>query len=639
MKYKLALVMSVLCAFSAWTEAKVKLPAILSDGMVLQRERPVKIWGNADKGENVTVVFKKKKFSTVAGEDGKWLVELPPMKAGGPFEMTVNDIRLKDILVGDVWLCSGQSNMELTAGRVTDKFAEEIARDENPMIRYVKIPLGNDLHGPKDDLPGADWMPLTKETAPSFSALAYFFAKEMYRETQVPVGIVNSSWGGSSVEAWMSEEALQKFPRQLHERDLFDSDEYRELCNRSGQMMNRFWDTALYKGDRGLHDGICWNRPELDDTDWQTVDMFSKEWGRKNGYPVSGSHWFRQKVNVSAEQAGKEAVLRLGCMVDADSVFVNGISVGNTFYQYPPRIYRVPASILKPGENLVTVRLINYGGAASFVPDKPYCLAWGTDTVRLSSRWKYQLGCEMPARTNSVSFQNVPTGMYNSMISPLRNLTFTGALWYQGETNTGRPNEYEELLAAMIIDWREKLADKELPFFIVQLANFMKTHSEPVESNWAALREAQTKALKLDQVGMAVTIDIGLADDIHPKNKQEVGRRLALLALAGSYGKNVSSSAPVFQNYIIKGDKMELDFGQKQDGFKIKDTTLKGFTIAGPDRVFYSAEAMVQNGKIIVSSPKVSVPLAARYGWADNPDCNLYGENGLPVAPFRTDCW
>ena len=310
MKYKLALVMSVLCAFSAWTEAKVKLPAILSDGMVLQRERPVKIWGNADKGENVTVVFKKKKFSTVAGEDGKWLVELPPMKAGGPFEMTVNDIRLKDILVGDVWLCSGQSNMELTAGRVTDKFAEEIARDENPMIRYVKIPLGNDLHGPKDDLPGADWMSLTKETAPSFSALAYFFAKEMYRETQVPVGIVNSSWGGSSVEAWMSEEALQKFPRQLHERDLFNSDEYRELCNRSGQMMNRFWDTALYKGDRGLHDGICWNRPELDDTDWQTVDMFSKEWGRKNGYPVSGSHWFRQKVNVSAEQAGKEAVLK-----------------------------------------------------------------------------------------------------------------------------------------------------------------------------------------------------------------------------------------------------------------------------------------------------------------------------------------
>ena len=208
----------------------------------------------------------------------------------------------------------------------------------------MKIPLGNDLHGPKDDLPGADWMPLTKETAPSFSALAYFFAKEMYRETQVPVGIVNSSWGGSSVEAWMSEEALQKFPRQLHERDLFNSDEYRELCNRSGQMMNRFWDTALYKGDRGLHDGICWNRPELDDTDWQTVDMFSKEWGRKNGYPVSGSHWFRQKVNVSAEQAGKEAVLRLGCMVDADSVFVNGISVGNTFYQYPPRISRMPSS-------------------------------------------------------------------------------------------------------------------------------------------------------------------------------------------------------------------------------------------------------------------------------------------------------
>ena len=447
------------------------------------------------------------------------------MKAGGPFEMIVNDIRLKNILVGDVWLCSGQSNMELTVGRVTDKFAEEIARDENPMIRYVKIPLGNDLHGPKDDLPGTDWMSLTEETAPSFSALAYFFAKEMYRETQVPVGIVNSSWGGSSVEAWMSEEALQKFPRQLHERDLFNSDEYRELCNRSGQMMNRFWDAALYKGDQGLHDGICWNRPELDDTDWQTVDTFSKEWGRKNGYPVSGSHWFRQKVNVSAEQAGKEAVLRLGCMVDAASVFVNGIFVGNTFYQYPPRIYRVPASILKPGENLVTVRLINYGGAASFVPDKPYCLVWGTDTVHLSSRWKYQLGCEMPARTNSVSFQNIPTGMYNSMISPLRNLVFTGALWYQGETNTGRPNEYEELLTAMIADWREKLADKELPFFIVQLANFMQTHPHPVESNWAALREAQRRvALKVPNAALAVAIDLGEWNDIHPLNKKELAK-------------------------------------------------------------------------------------------------------------------
>ena len=550
MKYKLALVMSAFCAFSVWTEAKVKLPAILSDGMVLQRERSVKIWGNADKGESVTVVFKKKKFSTVAGEDGKWLVELPPMKAGGPSEMIVNDIRLKNILVGDVWLCSGQSNMELTVGRVTDKFAEEIARDENPMIRYVKIPLGNDLHGPKDDLPGTDWMSLTEETAPSFSALAYFFAKEMYRETQVPVGIVNSSWGGSSVEAWMSEEAssveawmseeaLQKFPRQVHERDLFNSDEYRELSYRSGQMMNRFWDAALYKGDQGLHDGICWNRPELDDTDWQTVDTFSKEWGRKNGYPVSGSHWFRQKVNVSAEQAGKDAVLRLGCMVDADSVFVNGTFVGNTFYQYPPRIYRVPASLLKPGENLVTVRLINYGGAASFVPDKPYCLVWRTDTVHLSSRWKYQLGCEMPARTNSVSFQNIPTGMYNSMISPLRNLVFTGALWYQGETNTGRPNEYEELLTAMIADWREKLADKELPFFIVQLANFMQTHPHPVESNWAALREAQRRvALKVPNAALAVAIDLGEWNDIHPLNKKELARvPNAALAVAIDLGE------------------------------------------------------------------------------------------------------
>ena len=231
-----------------------------------------------------------------------------------------------------------------------------------------------------------------------------------------------------------------------------------------------------------------------------------------------------------------------------------------------------------------------------------------------------------------------PGVCYNSMIYPLVPFTFAGFIWYQGEANVGRPEQYGDLFPALITDWRRQWRS-DFPFYFVQLANFMESKEIQPDSEWAALREAQTKALKLDQVGMAVTIDIGLADDIHPKNKQEVGRRLALVALAGSYGKNVSGSAPVFRNYRIKGDKMELDFGQKQDGFQIKGTTLKGFTIAGPDRVFYPAEAMVQNGKIIVFSPEVSIPLAARYGWADNPDCNLYGENGLPVAPFRTDCW
>lgn len=628
----------VFCAVTTLTEAKVKLPAVLSDGVVLQREQPIKIWGTADKNENVTVVFNKEKYQTMADADGKWLVELPSMMAGGPFEMSVNNIHVKDILIGDVWLCSGQSNMELTVARVVDMFREEIEHYENPMIHYAKTPLGNNSYAPQNDVSEMKWKPLTKESAPTYSALAYFFAKEMYELTKIPVGIINSSWGGSAVEAWLSEEALQAFPRILRERDLFNSDEYRELCNRAGGMMFRSWDNALYNGDAGLHSPILWNRPELDDSDWQTVDMFSREWSKKNGYPVSGSHWFRQEVTLTPEQAEKDAVLRMGCMVDADSVFVNGEFVGNITYQYPPRIYKVPASVLKPGENLVTVRLISYGGAASFVEDKPYCLAWNTDTVRLSREWKYRLGCEMPSRINSVSFQNVPTGMYNSMISPLRNLSFKGALWYQGETNTGRPNEYEALLSAMIADWREKLADDDLPFVVVQLANFMQTHTQPVESNWAALREAQRQvSLNVLHTALAVAIDLGEWNDIHPLNKKELARRISLSVQKMVYGnENIVTTGPVCTSMSVDGGKAVLSFKEGTNDFLPADT-IRGFSVAGKDGRYFRADAAIVAGnKISVSSNDVPYPANVRYAWDDNPKgANLKNKSGLPASPFQ----
>lgn len=457
MKYRFALLIVLACICSVLAEAKVKLPSVLSDGMVLQRERPIKIWGTADPGENVVVTFKKKKYTAVADENGKWLVTLPAMKAGGPYELTVNEMTVKDILIGDVWLCSGQSNMELTVARVADMFGRETATYENSMVRYVKTPYGNDLHGPKEDISQMNWTALNPQVAQSYAALPYFFAIEMYNETKVPVGIINSSWGGSSIEAWMSEDALQAFPKNLRERDIYNSDEYKALMNKAGGMMSRFWSLSLYKGDEGLHAPVKWYEPELNDSDWEEVNMFSYQLGSKDGYPVSGSHWFRQNIRLTAEQADKDAILRLGCMVNADSVYVNGVFVGTTSYQYPPRIYKVPASVLKAGENLVTVRLTNSGGRPSFVKGKPYCMAIDGDTVRLSEQWKYRLGCEMPAGRGGVSFQNIPTGMYNSMISPLRNLTFKGALWYQGESNAGRPDEYEALLTAMLKDWQGEI--------------------------------------------------------------------------------------------------------------------------------------------------------------------------------------
>lgn len=637
MKHKLILLLPVICLYSILADAKVKLPTVFSDGMVLQRERPIKVWGTAEPGEEVTVRLKKAKSLTTADADGKWQVELPAMKAGGPYELDVNEIKLRDVLIGDLWLCSGQSNMELTVGRVTDMFADEIATYENPMIRYVKTPYGNDLHEEKEDISQMNWKPLTKENALSFSALAYFFAKEMFNETDVPVGIVNSSWGGSSIEAWMSEDALRAFPRNLRERDIYNSDEYRELCNKAGNMMSKFWNTALYRDDEGLHAPVAWYSSELDDSDWETVDMFSSALGTKNSYPVCGSHWFRQKVRLTPQQSGKDAVLRLGCMVDADSVFVNGTFVGTTAYQYPPRIYKVPASVLHPGENTVIIRLISYGGRPSFVPDKPYCLAQDADTVYLSRQWKYKLGCEMPALKGNISFQNIPTGMYNSMISPLRNLSFKGVLWYQGETNTGRPYEYESLLTSMIKDWREKFADNNLPFFIIQLPDFMRSHTFPVESNWAAMREAQRRAaMALPNTALAVALGLGEWNDIHPLNKKELARRIALLVKKNVYGhRNIVASGPVCTSMIVENGKVLLSFQDGTDDL-LPTESLKGFAVAGTDGVFHWAEAVIENKKVVLSCPKVPSPVRVRYAWDDNPkDANLKNRTGLPAVPFQ----
>ncbi len=636
-KFRLILLALLTCSFSVWTEAKVKFPAIFSDGMVLQREQPVKIWGKADAGENVEITFKKKKYSTKADENGKWQVVLPSIKAGGPYEMNVNDLSIKDILIGDVWLCSGQSNMELTAARVTDMFRSEIESYSNPMIRYVKIPYGNDLHGPKDDISRMDWKALTIENAPSFSALAYFFAKEMYNETKVPVGIVNSSWGGSSVEAWMSEDALQAFPKKLRERDIFNSDEYRALANKCNGMMSDLWNTTLYKNDKGLHAPVCWYKPELDDTDWKTVDLFSSDWAINSGNLLNGAHWFRQHVSLTKEQASKNVVLRLGCIRDADSVFVNGTFVGTTAYQYPPRIYKIPASLLQVGDNTITVRLISYGGFPGFVKDKLYCMAIDGDTINLSNQWKYKLGCELPSKNGDVSFQNIPTGMYNSMISPLKNLSFKGALWYQGETNTGKPDEYEALLTAMINDWRTKLGNKDLPFFIVQLANFMQTHPQPVESGWAGLREAQRQvSLKVPNTALAVAIDLGEWNDIHPLNKKELARRISLLTKKVVYDhKDVVCNGPICKSMTVENGKLILSFEEGTNNLMPVDH-LKGFAVAGEDGRFKWAQAVIENNKVIVWNNEILRPIKVRYAWDDNPQgVNLKNNAGLPASPFQ----
>lgn len=530
MKRILSSIILILIAIQA--SGKVRLPSVISDGMILQRNEPIKIWGWADADEKFEINWNGQTYLATAQHDGSWECTLPSMAAGGPFQMTIGEITLNNILIGDVFLCSGQSNMELPVRRVTDMFAEEIASYENPDIRHYAVPQTFNFTAPQEDTPKASWKPCTRENVMNFSALAYFFAKELYKKTEVPVGLVNASWGGTPVEAWMSEEALTPFPKYINEKRIYEDEGYRQRIKQlEGENFYR-WNTALDNGDPGLNGPIKWYSTQLDDSGWTEVEMFSKAWGNDGLNPVGGSHWLRKDVNIPARMAGKEAIIRMGCIVDADSVYVNGHFVGNTTYQYPPRIYRIPAGVLKEGVNNVTIRVISNGGQPLFVPEKPYKIICEGGEISLEGTWKYRQGAPMPNAPSMMFFYYKPVCLYNAMIYPLRNLRFSGALWYQGESNVERRNEYAALLSGMIQNWRETFTDQELPFYIVELAEFLHESDVQGREAWEEMRQQQAKAAK--ESGNAVLIrnkDLGEWNDIHPLDKKTLGQRIAKEAL------------------------------------------------------------------------------------------------------------
>ena len=534
MKYliydKIRLGVAVLLCFctALQTDAKVKLPALISDGMVLQREQPVKIWGTADAGESVSVTFMKKKYAATADNNGHWSVTLPSMKAGGPYLMRINDIKLNDILIGDVWLCSGQSNMELPVSRVTDMFATEINEYSNERIRQIIIPKVYNFHAPQETLSATSWKPMTQENVMNFSALAYFFAKEMYEKTKVPVDIINSSWGGTPIEAWISEEGLKEFPIYINDKRLYEDDAYcAHIKKLEGESFYR-WNLSLYRSDAGLHEKTPWYASNYDDSNWQTVNMFSRTWGNDGLNPIAGSHWLRQNVEIPQTWNNKEVTLRLGCIIDADSVYVNGTFAGTTGYQYPPRIYRIPAGILKPGVNNITVRIISNGGQPEFVQEKPYKLICDDESINLKEEWKYRLGTPMPSAPNMMFFCYKPVCLYNTMIAPLQHYTLRGTVWYQGESNVSRRNEYATLLTAMMADWRRTFSQPELPFYIVELADYLSKEDISGRKAWAEMRLEQAKAAQTTPNAFLIrNNDLGEWNDIHPLDKKTLGRRVA----------------------------------------------------------------------------------------------------------------
>jgi sialate O-acetylesterase len=621
----------------------VKLPGVLTSNMVLQRNKEIKIWGWADKAEKVSVSFNSKTLSVKADKTGKWIIVFPAMKEGGPFTMTIkgkNTISLENVLIGDVWVCSGQSNMEWIV-KSANNSEKEIANADYPQIRLLTAPK-NFQYAQAEDVPGMNWKVCSPETVGNFSAVGYYFGRDVFKEVNVPIGLINTSWGGTNVEAWTSSDFITRV------------EEFKNKIVTGKAMTAEEMEAARIKKLEGLYSRFGldpskkintenWNQAGIDMTGWQDIEVPGL-WEKNGIGDVDGIIWFRKEVNIPENLAGKEWKLMLGKIDDSDKTFINGKLVGETNGYNDLREYTLKPGTFVPGINLLAVRVEDTGGGGGFWGEKENMKLVCVNTeIPLAGTWKCRLSNEaLSIAINAGNPNDVPSSLFNGMINPLLNLAVTGAIWYQGESNASRAYQYRTLFPLMIECWRAKWNQPDLHFFFVQLANFMKPDEQPVESEWAELREAQSMTLSLPYTGMAVTTDIGEEKDIHPKNKQDVGYRLALQALKTVYGKPLINNGPVYKSMKVDSDKVSITFDTQGSKLVVKDKYgyLKGFAIAGADKKFYWARARIRGNEITVSSEMVDAPVAVRYAWGNNPDdANLYNSEGLPASPFRTDEW
>jgi sialate O-acetylesterase len=624
--------------------------------MVLQRGVKVRIWGTSNAGEHVTVTLDKKSVNTVAGPQGRWEVWLSPLKQGGPFEMTIkgdNVLTIKNVLIGEVWICSGQSNMEWPLVN-TDNATETLAQANYPEIRLFTVEKKT-ATTPQADVTG-HWVITTPEEAAHFSAVGYFFGREIYQRLKLPVGLIHTSWGGTPAEAWTSHEGLLSSPELKPILDRYESS-LNALPQRKEayvQALAKWEQENLYTDAENKGETLGYANPATATTDWPTMDL-PKQF-ESAGLMIDGAVWFRKVVELPDAWAGNELVLNLPAIDDFDTTYFNGTKIGSTGRDVPdsyqvPRKYTVPGSLVRAGRNVIAVRVFDRAGEGGFGRGgefgiRPAAAGGESQAISLRGPWEYKVELALePKRPDwgtrpepvGASNQNSPSVLYNAMIAPLVPFAIRGAIWYQGESNAGRSYQYRTLFPIMIRDWRRAWG-QVFPFYFVQLANWRPRKDQPDESDWAELREAQFMTLREPRTGMAVAIDIG-GEDLHPRNKLDVGRRLAQWALADVYDQKVVPSGPLFDRFSIEGDKVRIKL-KYAAGLKTNDGgPLKGFAIAGADRKFVWADARIDGDSVVVWSPNVSQPVAVRYGWADNPAVNLYNGAGLPASPFRTDDW
>ncbi|MBB4079592.1 sialate O-acetylesterase [Lewinella aquimaris] len=619
--------------------AQVRLPHLISDGMVLQRDENLAVWGWAGAGEAVEVRIGDESYRTSANPDGRWSVTLNARPAGGPYAITVkgtNEITVRNVLFGDVWLCTGQSNMvhQMKLHRV--RYADDIAQADFPEIRHFSIPSTPQLAGPAKELAGGEWKAATPENVLEFTAVGYFFARDIYEKHGVPIGLINASVGGTPIEAWTSEAGLQDFPdltATIHQNK--DTAYVNQVNRRARQFASE-----ATPSDAGTAGPTPWYAETLvPGPNWRPINVpgYWEDQGLSN---LNGTVWYHREVDLPAGMAGQEAEVFLGRIVDADELYINGRHIGSTGYQYPQRRYPVPAGLLRAGKNRFTVRVTNHGGKGGFVPDRPYQIHTASDTVDLKGTWQYRVGVVFPPpRSRSapgISAQHQPTALFNGMLAPVTKYAIKGVLWYQGESNAGRPESYAALQAAQIADFRRQWDRPNLPFFFVQLPGFMDFTYLPAESNWAALREAQRQTLRIPHTGMAVAIDLGEWNDIHPDNKRDVGLRLARLARQQVYGEPLVASGPLPDRTEVRDGVVRLYFTDSGGELMSSDgEPLREFALAGYDGTFHWAEAKIVGDHLEVSHPDIPYPRTLRYAWSDNPRVNLYNRQGLPAAPFE----
>ena len=653
---QLLLLLCFCCAINGYTSAQspIHLPWFFGNNMVLQRQKPVKVWGTAKAGSSFSISFAGKSNEIMVDGNGKWQTTFAAMQAGGPYEMKImsdSSFSFKNIMMGDVWLCSGQSNMEWTMLK-TFNASYALQHADYPLIRCLTVPKSVSSQ-PKDDIEKTAWKIATPQDAYEFSAVAFFFAKELHDKYHVPVGIIHSSWGGTPIEAWTGFDSIASHT-DFKEKAVLTKEN-----NKAGKTAEALqilyadslqqYQSILEATDKGYMEE--WYQPSYKPAAWGKLVVPSLFIDTLTDY--KGSIWLRKTFNMPSSLAGKALVLNMEVLNERDITWFNGTIIGTTGWSPGRRTYRVPAALVHKGENNITIRLENAEKTSGFqsrnAADIRLDELVSSDkavSIPLSGDWNYSTGLSLqqyPKQINAPSLSSGLSVLYNAMIAPFKDLGLKGFTWYQGEANASRAYQYRSLLPMMINNWRAQFNQGNLPFLFVQLAGFGKLTENPVESDWAELREAQLKTLSLPNTGMAVTIDVGNPYDVHPTDKQTVAKRLAAEARKIVYGDTSLQTSPLYQSSWIKGDTVHIKVSNAHNGLTTRGAVMKSFAIAGNDKHFIWANAIIHNDEILVWSKEVHAPVAVRYSWAGSPvesnGANVYNKEGFPLSPFRTDEW